>query len=207
MTRRIVVALLALIAFPIAAAAQQSRVYLGGTFDAVTQIHADDEPLGGTTWGGSALFGVQVSPRVAIEFEPTFVGRLSWDYTYRPSPSLVANVVASRRNMYFSGQARIKLGVLEPVAGMSYVRGRVARHATIGSSTYFDDNESRDGLAVVAGVDAALKLASHFYFVPTLRVFVSALRPSSDPFGDPLGDQTRTGPVAFRYGAGARVTF
>jgi hypothetical protein len=206
MFRLAAVALVALLAFPIVVAAQESRVYVGGTFNVVTQTH-DDEPLGGTTWGGSGLFGVQVSPRVAIEFEPSFGGPYSWEYTYRPSPSLIAHVVARRRNTFFSGQARIHLGVLEPVVGMSYVHGRIGRHATIGSRTYFDDSGSDDGLAVVGGVDAAFKLASHFYVVPTFRVFVSALRPSLDPFGDPLGEQTTTGPLAFRYGAGGRVTF
>jgi hypothetical protein len=207
MIRLAAVALVGLLAFPIVVVAQESRVYVGGTFNVVTQTHADDEPLGGTTWGGSALFGVRVSPRLAVEFEPSLGGTYSWEYTYRPSPSLIAHVIARRRNTFFSGQARIHLGVLEPVVGMSYVHGRIGRHATIGSSTYFDDSGSADTLAVVGGVDAALKLASHFYFVPTFRVIVSALRPSIDPFGDPLGDQTRTGPLAFRYGAGVRLTF
>ena len=202
---RIAVALVALIAFPSVAAAQESRVYVGGSFDVVTQTHGDAEPLGGTTWGGSALFGVRVTPRVGIEFEPSFGGPYSWEYSYKPASSLTADVVASRRDTFFSGQARIRLGVIEPVAGVSYVHGKITRHATIGSTTYFDDNASEDGIAVVGGVDAALKLASHFYFVPTFRVF---LLPRTTPSEfDPFREQTSTGSLAFRYGAGARVTF
>jgi len=66
MIRRTVVGLVALVAFPLIVDAQESRVYVGGTFNFVTQTHSDREPIGGTTQGGSALFGVQVSPRVAI---------------------------------------------------------------------------------------------------------------------------------------------
>ena len=67
-----------LLAFPSIVVAQESRVYVGGTFNFVTQTHSDREPIGGTTQGGSALIGVQVSPRVAIEFEPSLAGRYSW---------------------------------------------------------------------------------------------------------------------------------
>jgi hypothetical protein len=70
-----VVAAVAFIAFPFIAMAQESWLYTGGTFNVVTQTHSDKELVGGTTRGGSALFGVQVSPRVAVEFEPSFGGR------------------------------------------------------------------------------------------------------------------------------------
>ena len=46
--------------------------YVGGALDRVTQDRADDRSLGGTTSGGHALFGLQVSPRWSIEFEPAF---------------------------------------------------------------------------------------------------------------------------------------
>ena len=151
-----------LLAFPSIVVAQESRVYVGGTFNFVTQTHSDREPIGGTTQGGSALVGVQVSPRLAIEFEPSLTGRNSWQYTYRPSPSLTANVVASRRDTFFPIQARIRLGVLEPVVGVAFVHGRISRHATVGGGTYFDDSRSDDNLAFVGGVDAALNLAPHF---------------------------------------------
>ena len=65
------IALVTFVLLPSVAAAQQSPVYVGATVDGVTQAHSDTEPLGGTTWGGSVVFGVQVSRRVAIEFEPT----------------------------------------------------------------------------------------------------------------------------------------
>ena len=207
MVHRNVVALVAFVAFPLVAVAQESRVYVGGAINFVEQTHSRAEPLGGTTWGGSALFGVQVSPRVAVEFEPSFGRTYSWQYTYRPSPSLIADVVASRRDMFFSVQTRMRLRVIEPVVGLSYVRGRISRHATVGSRTYFDDNRSDDHFAVTGGVDAALNLSSHVYFVPTFRVLVSAPRVAPDAFGDPLGAQTSTGSVVFRYGAGARIAF
>jgi hypothetical protein len=170
--------------------------------------------MGGTTRGGSVLFGVQVSPRVAVEFEPWFGGSYSWEYTYRPSPSLIARVVASRRDAFFPLQARIRLRVLEPVVGLSLVHGWLSRHATVGTrfeSTpplmpYFDDRRSQDTFAVTGGVDAALNLAPHFYVVPTFRVLVSAPRGPKN-FDDPLGAQTSTGSIVFRYGAGARVAF
>ena len=205
---RMVVAVVALIAFPFIAMAQESRLYVGGTFNLVTQTHSDGEPIGGTTQGGSALFGVQVSPRVAIEFEPSFGGRNSWEYTYRPSPSLLARVVASRRDTFFPVQVRIRLGVLEPVVGVGFVYTRLSRHATVGSATYFDESRMDDNVALVGGVDAALKLVSSLYLVPTFRVLVLATGTSSpDLAGDPLGAQTSTGSFVFRYGVGTRVAF
>src|SRR4051812_32337152 len=98
---RIIVALAALVAMPQIAVAQEHHAYAAGTVSLVTLTHSDDQPLGGATLGGSALFGVRVSKRVAIECEPSFAGLLSWDYTYRPSPSLSATVVASRRDTFF----------------------------------------------------------------------------------------------------------
>lgn len=200
----IVVALVAFAAVPSVAVAQDSRVYVGGAINFVEQTHSRAEPLGGTTWGGSALFGVQVSPRVAVEFEPSFGGPFSWEYTYRPGPSRTADVVASRRDTFFSVQTRIRLGVLEPVVGLSFVHGRISRHATAAGRPYFEDSRSDNRFAVTGGVDAAFNLASHFYFVPTFRVLVSAPRATPN---DPLGRQTTTGSIVFRYGAGARVAF
>ena len=173
----------------------------------MTQAHSDTEPLGGTTWGGSVLFGVQVSPRVALEFEPSFGGQYSWEYTYRPSPSLIADVVASRRDTFFPVQLRMRAGVFEPVAGVAYVHASIGRHATIGSVAYFDDGRSDDGFAAVGGLDAPIRLADRFFFVPTFRMLLRIRSSSQDSIGDPLGEQTRTGALVFRYGAGARVVF
>src|SRR6476469_3432060 len=115
---RIIVALAALVAFPQVAGAQESHVYAGGTVTFVTQTHSDDQPLGGTTIGGSVLFGARVSPRVAIECEPSFGESFSWEYTYRPAASLIATVVASRHDTFIPVQARLALGVIEPVIGV-----------------------------------------------------------------------------------------
>jgi hypothetical protein len=189
-----------MIACPSIVVAQPSSFYVGGTLDVVTQTTSDTNPMGGTTWGGRALVGVLVSPHVALEFEPSFNGgSYSWQYSYRPGPSFTANVVVSRRNGFFSGQARIRYGVVEPVMGLSYINGRTSRHATIGTSPYFDDSGSDNGLAAVVGIDAAVPLTAHVSFVPTLRVFTT--------FWGGTGPQTSVGALAVRYGAGMRTTF
>jgi len=204
MALRVVAVALALLAFPFVAAAQPPRVYAGGTLDLVTQTKSDNDPLGGTTWGGRALFGVQVSPHVGVEFEPSFSGSYSREYTYRPAPSLTADVIAARRNWFFSGQARIRYGVLEPVVGLSYVRGQISRHATIGSTTYFDESGSDNSLALVAGLDVAIPVASRLSVVPSIRVLGTF---AGGTPANPLESDTATGALAFRYGVGVRTTF
>ena len=200
---RIIVVLVALVAIPRDVAAQEPRAAVGGTINFVTQTHDDDQP-GGTTLGWSALVGVKVASRVSIEFEPSFGGTYSWEYTYRPSPSLTATVVASRRDTFFPVQARIKTGILEPVVGAAIVHGKIGRHATIGTTTYFDDGRSENTLGLVGGVDAAVKLASSVSLVPTFRVLI-APRDADAP--DPLGEQTSTGLITFRYGVGIRIGY
>lgn len=202
---RVIIALLALVLLPRVVVAQQSGAYTGGTVNLVTVPHADDQPLGGTTLGGSALVGVRVSDGVAIEFEPTFQRSFASEYTYRPAPSLVATVVPSRRDAFFPVQVRIGHKAIEPVVGVGIVHGTIARHATIGDATYFDDSRSRNDLAVLGGFDAAIKVASRLYLVPTFRVRLTSHW--SNPMGDPLDEQTSTGPFTFRYGVGARVEF
>jgi hypothetical protein len=195
--------MLVVVAVPVAA--QPSRVYAGGSLNAVYQTQFD-AALGGGSWGGSAVFGVQVTPRVAIEFEPLFAGGYSWEYTYRPTRSGVATVVASRRDRFFSFLVRRRAGgAFEPVVGVSFIRGTISRHATFqGGLPYFDDLASQLGLALTAGLDGAIPVAPHLFFVPTIRVLAIARLGSS---ADPLWEQTNTGPLLFRAGVGARVTF
>ncbi len=199
MRPRVLSIVLATIACPSIVVAQSPRFYVGGTVDAVTQTKAETNPMGGTTWGGRALIGVAVTPHLALEFEPAFTGAYSWQYSYRPGPSFTADVVVSRRNTFFSGQARIRAGVVEPVVGLSYIRGRISRHATIGTSPYFDDGRSTNEPAAVVGVDVAVPLSSHVSVVPTIRV-LTTLRRETDP-------ETAIGRLALRYGAGIRTTF
>jgi hypothetical protein len=208
MLRVLSMAIIPLIGIASTAVAQDSRVYAGGSAALVTQTQSDNDPLGGTVWGGSAVFGVWLSPTIAIEVESMFNGGYSWEYSYRPSPSLIANVVASRRDTFYSFQLRGRLGIVEPVVGVSYVHGKISRHATTQVGPYFDDLRSDNGLAAVGGVDAAFKVAPHVFLVPTFRALLIA-RTGNTPvdFFDALGEQTRTGPLMFRYGAGARVTF
>lgn len=203
---RLVIALIVLVMSARSGFAQDDRVYIGAAFALVTQTHSTEEPLGGTTRGGNVLFGVRVSERVAIEVEPSFNGVYSWQYSYRPSPSLIADVMASRRDTFVPIQVRFCPGILEPVFGAGFVRSKISRHAVIGNATYFDDGRTDQHVALVGGLDAALKLAPHFYVVPTFRMLFSP-REKTEPFNDPLGEQTTTGSVLFRYGAGARVTF
>ena len=61
----------------------------------------------------------------------------------------------------------------------------IARHATIGNATYFDDGRSKNNIVLVAGLDAAFKLNSRVYLVPTFRALVG----SRGSTGDPLGEQ------------------
>jgi len=205
MLRRVLFAALVAVALPSTAAAQP---YVGGALAPFTQTPSADDHLGGTTRGGSVAFGVQVSRRVAVEFEPSFLGPYSWTYTYSPSPTSVADVVARRHDTFYSFQLRIRSGILEPVAGLSYVHGKISRHATLKPGTpYFDDNGTDRSIAAVGGLDAAVRCASHFYVVPTFRVFVRFQSAPEDSFADPFGEQTRTGAFTFRYGAGVRVPF
>jgi hypothetical protein len=192
----------------------QPRAYSGGAVTFLTQTHSTlaqarstTVQLGGTTWGGSLLFGVSLSPRLSAEFEPLFVGSFDGQYTYSPSPVFRAQVITRRRDTFFTFQLRTRTGVLEPVVGVSYLRGTASRHATFIESgrPYFDDRQSQHALAVAGGFDASVKLTAHFFFVPTFRAFVVA-RPSVAR-NDVIAQQTSGGPFVFRYGAGVRVAF
>lgn len=184
----------------------QSRAYAGGAVSFTTQtLAATPERLGGTTWSGSVVFGTQVSRRLSVEFEPSFGGEVSAEeYSYRPSPSLVAEVVSRGRDTFFTFQLRGKSGVLEPVAGVSYVRSRIRRHAAFvpGGQTYFNDEWSHNTLAFAGGIDAAFSVSPRFAIVPTFRVFIVPRASPSLPDNPVSG-----GSVVLRTGVGARATF
>ena len=206
---RTAIALLVLMGLATPSDAQQNGpLYAGGTFTVFTQTHSDTQPLGGTTWNGSVFVGGWVSPRLAIEFEPSFGRTFSWEYSYRPGPSFTADVVASRRDTFWAAQVRTRIGVVEPVFGLAYTRTNLQRHATIAGRPYFDDSRMENGVAGVLGLDAPVKIAPHVYLLPTFRLLVNfgAVSESSG-LSDPLGAQTSAGRLLFRYGAGARVTF
>jgi hypothetical protein len=204
-----VVAFLGLMALATPSDAQHNGpLYAGGTLTAFTQTRPDTQPLGGTTWNGSVSAGGWLSPRLAIEFEPSFGRTFSWEYSYRPGPSFTADVVASRRDSFWAAQVRTRVGVIEPVFGLAYMRASLQRHATIAGRPYFDDARIENGVAAVLGLDAPVKIAPHVYLLPTFRALVNvgSMSGSSD-FSDPLGAQTSAGRLLFRYGAGVRVTF
>ena len=184
-------------------AQQNGSLYAGGTLTGFTQTHSDTVPLGGTAWNGSVFVGGWVSPRVAIEFEPLIGNkRFSRQYSYAPAPFLTANVVASRRDTFWTAQVRTRVGVVEPILGLAYRRSNLQRQATAAGRPYFDDSRTENGVAFVLGLDAPVKIAPHVFFLPTFRLLLK-----SSGSRDPLGRDTRGGDLLFRYGAGARVTF
>jgi hypothetical protein len=185
-------------------AAGQPRVYAGGTFALRTQTHGNNEPIGGTSPDGSVLFGVWVSPRVAIEVEPAFGPTYSGDYTYHPGPSLTASVVTSRRDTFLAFQVRTRLGPVQPVAGAGYDHGHTTRHATFTTGqTYFHDESSENAMFLTAGADVPFRVAPHLEIFPTLRLLFAA---RNEPVAL-IPSQTATGSVTVRYGAGARILF
>lgn len=184
----------------------QSRGYAGGAVSFMTQPRAATvvQP-GGTTWSGSVVVGVQLSRRWSVEFEPSFGGDLAAEtYTYRPSLDLQAEVVSGGRDTFLTCQLRGKAGVLEPVAGLSYVRSRVYRLASLvpGGRTYFEDESSHGAIALAGGLDAAVGRSSRFAVVPTFRVFI--VRRASPSWSEtPVSQQA----IVVRAGVGARVAF
>lgn len=184
----------------------QSGVYVAGTLGFLSEPEdATPQHLGGTTWSGSALFGVHLSPRVGIEFEYAFGGKLHGkEYTYSPFRSGTVRVVPSGHDAFFTGQIRGKFRTFEPVAGLSYVRSQAMRHATYipNGGTYFRDVWDENTVGLAAGLDAAFPVAPHFSVVPTFRTFL-ILRSSPSPSGTRVGGP----PLVLRYGAGARVSF
>jgi hypothetical protein len=187
------------------AAAQQPRVYAGGALALHTQTHSESKPLGGTCASGSALFGVWLSRRAAVEVEPTFGPAFSSQYSYRPGPSLTANVDVSRRDTSLLFQLRIRAGALQPVVGAGFAHGHVTRHATLATgATYFDDESSDEVFTMSAGVDAPLRVAPHVEVFPTLRLLFTGRNTAVDGL---VFDQAATGSLAVRYGVGAKLSF
>jgi hypothetical protein len=207
MIPRVVCLLSAVLVLPSGAAAQQSGVYAAAAFTPATQTHSDkNQPIGGKTWGAAVTVGRWLSPRLALESETSFGGNRSWEYTYQPCISCTAHVVASRRDTYFAFQVRTSAGALEPVIGVAYDFARVARHAVMRDKPYFDDSGTSHGMAAVMGLDVRLQLTRHFSILPTFRAVLAA-RTDVEGSSSPLSDQTRTGALLLRYGAGARVSF
>ena len=183
----------------------QSRPYVGGSVSVVRETRSETFQPAGTTWGGTLLLGLPLSPRVSLEFEPSFIGSLDpGEYTYRPGPSLQAHVTTHRRDTFFTVQFRARTRLLEPVVGGSYVYARARRHATFvpSGSLYFDDRQAQRGVALAAGLDGSVKLTPRVFIVPTFRAFFVARSTEGV-----IGEQTGGGPFVFRFGVGTRVTF
>ena len=184
----------------------QSRGSAGGAVSFMTETPAaTPERLGGTTWSGSVMVGVQVSRRLSVEFEPSFGGEISAEkYSYRPFPAFSAEVVSRGRDTFFTFQLRGRAGVLEPVVGLTYVRSTIRRHAAFvpGGRTYFEHEWSHKTLAFAGGIDGSFRIWHRFAIVPTFRVFMVPRASPSLPDNPVTG-----GSVVLRTGIGARATF
>ncbi|MCC7124340.1 MAG: hypothetical protein IT178_05795 [Acidobacteria bacterium] len=213
MSSRIVVAVVAAVFCIVTpATAQDARAYVGGSLSLLTQSRdsslsggtaTEEESLGGSTWAASGVIGVQISERLAIEFEPMLAGEYSREYSYRPAGSLLTDVTATRRDTFLTFQVRGRYGVFEPVGGISYVRQRRTRVAMTGQIRSSAEERSGGALAVTVGGDFALPVTPSFFVVPSARLFLS----SNGNDDDPLERDTRTGSAAFRIGVGVRVLF
>jgi hypothetical protein len=197
--------ILAALPFLIASTASaQPRLHAGAAFTFAIQPKSESvEYPGGTTWGGTVLLGGELFRRVAGEVEVSANGELTDEFRYQPFPDQSARVVWTRRDTFYTFQLRWRAGVLEPVAGLSYIRSTARRNARLipSDQPYFDDRQSDDALAVAAGLDAAIKLRPRFDLVPTFRVIA---RPSEP---EPFHNTKNAGPMVFRFGAGLRVNF
>lgn len=205
-------ALAASVVHPDLANAQQQRIFVQAAFTETNQTRPPASTgsllgaLGGTTPSGGITAGLWKAPRIALEGEVSFGGRYSSKYTYMPFPSRLVDVEPARRDTYLSFNVRTRASILQPVAGVGVDVSRISRHATFASSgrTYFDDAAWNYSLALVAGLDALVNVSSRASIVPTFRALV--VLPWSTAFG-PLVEQTRTGHVLLRYGAGVQVRF
>jgi hypothetical protein len=165
------------------------------------------EPLGGTTWGVSAILGKPLSPRFSIEFEPSFSGAYRNEYTYPAGPSFSVHEVDRRRDTFLTFQLRTRLSQLEPVIGVSYVVERMSRHATAFGRIYVEDGRTDHGAAVVVGLDAPISSRAASPSSPTFRMFVVSRRSDNGSIYDPIGSATSTGSLVLRYGVGGRFAF
>jgi hypothetical protein len=188
------------------AGAQRAR-YAGGSLGVFWQTQGRTAPIGGATWSLAPAIGVEVSPRLAVEFEPVFAAELSDSYTVMPGPSQVADVVARRRDTFLMMQVRARVGRVEPVAGIGYVREQSSLVATIGGQPYYEDGRTANWWAMSVGLDAAVPVTRRFFIVPTLRTYMTWRRAVAPDGFARLAGQTGTGRLALRAGVGGRVTF
>lgn len=201
---RLIIGLAAVLAMTASSAgAQDFRLYAGGAYSAFTQTHGESQPLGGTKSTGSALFGVWVSKRLAVEVEPTFGVTFSQHYSYNV-PLGVAEVHASRQDTFLLFQVRTRVSRLEPVVGLGYAHGAILRDATFANgSPYFHEESVTHDLVIAVGADVAAPVGTHVDVVPTFRLLFTG-RTVPVTF---LPSDTSTGSLAVRYGVGARIRF
>lgn len=186
----------------------QTRVYGGAASIGFVTQALEETParLGGTSWSAGFVLGWQLSRRFSVEFEPTFGGEFAArEYTYLAAPALRVSVVGRGRESFYTAQIRGWFGILEPVAGFSWVHSTVARDAAFVDSgrLYLHDELSQDALAVATGLDVRLTVASRVDLIPTFRLFVVS-RPDLYASSE---SRVTASPVVIRYGTGTRVTF
>jgi hypothetical protein len=188
-----------------ASAEAQSRFHLGAALTGATEPSStaadrQDRP-GGTTWSGSALLGVRIRRGVFLELEPGMVGDRTDEYTYAAFRDADARVEWKRKEAFLTGQLRWKARALEPVAGVRYIHTTTSYHATFipSGSTYWDARYADHDVALVAGSDAAIRIARRCDVVPTFRLII---RPTTNAHG-----AADAGTIGLGYGAGIRIPF
>ena len=185
----------------------QPRLHVDAALTFMAQSHNGVDQLGGRTWGANVVFGLPVSSRVSVEFEPSLAGRFIGHYMYRPCRSCgPVRVIRTRRDTFFTFQLRWTARRIEPVAGISYIRGATNRDARFvdNGRTYFEAADTDKALAFVGGIDVPLPLARHFSIVPTFRL---GARVAQERAAFDVRSDTNAGRLFFRGGAGARVSF
>jgi hypothetical protein len=204
MHRGLLLAIVVVAGLPSEAGAQQPRLYAGATFNGLS--HLDSIGSSFTSRNGAFVVGA-ASPRIVVEFEASFGGSMSSEYSYACCGGHnIVKVVTSTKDAFFTFQVKGRGHIFEPVAGIGFVNYRVTRHATTTSTInpasapqpYFDDGHDDSGLIATGGLDAAIKIVKHFYFVPSARLIVSL---DDAPAG------TQPGRLRLRYGVGVRVAF
>lgn len=209
--QRVLAALIPLMTCASLASAQSNPLYVGGALAGYFQQRSDqvispsgEGSLGGNGFGESVLFGRWVSQWMGIELETSFAPTFSNQFQ-----GGVATRLPSRRDTFWSGQVRLRTRGVEQVFGVAYRHSVLRTHITFqNGETPLDDEASDDGVAVVLGVDAPLKVASHVDILPTFRMVLAGGRGimlvAANGSG---GTDTFTGLVTLRYGAGVRVRF
>ena len=203
MRRGILLALLVVGLASKVAAQQQTGPYVGATFNGLS--HLDSIGSSFTSPNGALVIG-GAGARIGAEFEASVGGSTAGDHSYACcGGNDIVNVLTSTHDSFFLLQLKGRGRIFEPSAGIGFVFYKITRHATATSTRtglqrpYFDDTRSDGALVATAGLDAAVKVTTHLYFVPSARLIFS--------LDDQVAADAHAGRLRLRYGAGLRVAF